>query len=79
MAYGEHPDFCLNGHALTGPHKDFSLSWLPCSCNLQPGRGRGHLTLTCHKDGCGLHWYDPPHDGDEWIPANEVRGRLPGI
>ena len=67
----ERPDECPNGHPLRGPDRDITVSWLPCLCTPDTGQGFGHRTVKCHA--CKTTWYDPPHDGRDWIPDAERR------
>ena len=54
-----------------GPGRDVTVSWLPCLCASDTDDGFGHRTVSCHA--CKTTWYNPPHDGLDWIPDAERR------
>jgi hypothetical protein len=75
MGYVEElPKQCPNGHVFRG-HGTVLVGWLPCDCVPNPDGGRGHRTVLCLA--CESTWYNPPHDGREWIA--EADRDTPGI
>jgi hypothetical protein len=65
-----HPRQCPNGHALKPGN--VLVGWLPCICRKDPSDGYGHRSVQCLT--CKTTWYNPPHDGRDWIPDDELRG-----
>jgi hypothetical protein len=70
MAYaGELPKQCPNHRVFRGPGTVVVI-WLPCACAGRSEGRRGHRTVSCL--GCNTTWYNPPHEGRDWIPDAEI-------
>lgn len=58
FASGQMPGACANGHYFSPG--TFDLSWMTCTCST--AANGGHHVVECRAEGCGVLWYDPPHD-----------------